>query len=161
MSMRRISTLALLMLTLGSATAAIAVPNPLPAETIAQNQRPNRTGAKEGGMFEKLNLSADQKQKMQAVRDRYKDQISQRMQAVRQARQELQTMMSGTATASQIREKNNQISGLKKQLDDVRLESTLAMREILTPAQRTQLAELMNQRRETAKNRMQNGGKPQ
>ncbi|MEZ2321727.1 MAG: Spy/CpxP family protein refolding chaperone [Microcoleus sp.] len=161
MSMRRISTLALLMLTLGSATAAIAVPNPLPAETIAQNQRPNRTGGKEGAMFEKLNLSADQKQKMQAVRDRYKDQISQRMQAVRQARQELQTMMSGTATASQIRDKNTQISGLKKQLDDVRLESTLAMRDILTPAQRTQLAELMKQRRETAKNRMQNGAKPQ
>ncbi len=161
MSMRRISTLALLMLTLGSATAAIAVPNPLPAETIAQNQRPNRPGGKEGAMFEKLNLSADQKQKMQAVRDRYKDQISQRMQAVRQARQELQTMMSGTATASQIRDKNTQISGLKKQLDDVRLESTLAMRDILTPAQRTQLAELMKQRRETAKNRMQNGTKPQ
>lgn len=161
MSMRRISTLALLILTLGGATAAIAVPNPLPAETIAQNQRPNRTGGKEGGMFDKLNLSADQKQKMQAVRDRYKDQISQRMQAVRQARQELQTMMSGTATASQIRDKNTQISGLKKQLDDVRLESTLAMREILTPAQRTQLAELMKQRRETAKNRMQNGVKPQ
>ncbi|MBE9185722.1 Spy/CpxP family protein refolding chaperone [Microcoleus sp. LEGE 07076] len=161
MSMRRISTLVLLMLTLGSATAAIAVPNPLPAETIAQNQRPNRAGGKEGGMFEKLNLSADQKQKMQAVRDRYKDQISQRMQAVRQARQELQTMMSGTATASQIRDKNTQITALKKQLDDVRLESTLAMREILTPAQRTQLAELMKQRREAAKNRMQNGSKPQ
>ena len=81
------------MLTLGSATAAIAVSNPVEPETIAQNQRPNRPGGKEGGMFDQLNLSADQKQKMQAVRDRYKDQISQRMQAVRQARQELGTMM--------------------------------------------------------------------
>jgi periplasmic protein CpxP/Spy len=161
MSIRRISALAVLMLTLGSTTAAIAVPNPIEPQTVAQNQRPNRPGGKEGGMFEKLNLSADQKQKMQAVRDQYKDQISQRMQAVRQARQELQTMMSGTATASQIREKHSQITGLKQQLEEVQLASTLAMRELLTSEQRSQLAQLMQQRRETAKNRTQNGSKPQ
>ena len=161
MSIRRISALAVLMLTLGSTTAAIAVPNPIEPQTVAQNQRPNRPGGKEGGMFEKLNLSADQKQKMQAVRDQYKDQISQRMQAVRQARQELQTMMSGTATASQIREKHRQIMGLRQQLEDVQFESTLARRELLTSEQSSQLAQLMQQRRETAKNRTQNGSKPQ
>lgn len=161
MSIRRISALALLMLTLGSTAAAIAVPNPLEPETIAQNQPPNRRGGKEGGMFEKLNLSADQKQKMQAVRDRYKDQISQRREAVRQARQELQTMMGGTANTSQIRDKHRQIMGLRQQLEDVQFESTLSMRELLTPEQRSQLAQSMQQRRESAKNRMQNSPKPQ
>ena len=161
MSIRRLSALAFLMLTLGSATAATAVPNPVEPQTIAQNQRPNRPGGKEGGMFDKLNLSADQKQKMQAVRDRYKDQISQRMQAVRQARQELETMMAGTANASQMREKHRQIIGLRQQLEEVQFESTLAMREVLTPEQRSQLAQMMQQRRQTAKNRMQNGQKPQ
>ena len=161
MSIRRISALAVLMLTLGSTTAAIAVPNPIEPQTIAQNQRPNRPGGKEGGMFEKLNLSADQKQKMQAVRDQYKDQISQRMQAVRQARQELETMMAGTANASQMRDKHRQIMGLRQQLQDLQFESTLAMRELLTSEQRSQLAQLMQQRHETAKNRTQNGSKPQ
>jgi periplasmic protein CpxP/Spy len=161
MSIRRISALAILMFTLGSTAAAIAVPNPLEPETIAQNQRPNRSGGKQGGMFEKLNLSAEQKQKIQAVRDRYKDQISQRMQAVRQGRQELQTMMSGTANTSQIREKHRQIMGLRQQLEEVQFESTLSMREVLTPEQRSQLAQLMQQRRETAKNRMQNSPKSQ
>ncbi|HBK95854.1 MAG TPA: Spy protein [Microcoleaceae bacterium UBA10368] len=161
MSIRRISALAVLMLTLGSTTAAIAVPNPIEPQTIAQNQRPNRPGGKEGGMFEKLNLSADQKQKMQAVRDQYKDQISQRMQAVRQARKELETMMAGQATASQMRDKHRQIMGLRQQLQDLQFESTLAMRELLTSEQRSQLAQLMQQRHETAKNRTQNGSKPQ
>ena len=161
MSIRRLWALAFLMLTLGSATAATAVPNPVEPQTIAQNQRPNRPGGKEGGMFDKLNLSADQKQKMQAVRDRYKDQVSQRMQAVRQARQELETMMAGTANASQMREKHRQIIGLRQQLEEVQFESTLAMREVLTPEQRSQLAQMMQQRRQTAKNRMQNGQKPQ
>ena len=161
MSIRRLSAIAFLMLTLGSATAATAVPNPVEPQTIAQNQRPNRPGGKQGGMFDKLNLSADQKQKMQAVRDRYKDQVSQRMQAVRQARQELETMMIGTANASQMREKHRQIIGLRQQLEEVQFESTLAMREVLTPEQRSQLAQMMQQRRQTAKNRVQNGQKPQ
>lgn len=161
MSIRRISALAVLMLTLGSTTAAIAVPNPIEPQTVAQNQRPNRPGGKEGGMFEKLNLSADQKQKMQAVRDQYKDQISQRMQAVRQARQELETMMAGTANASQMRDKHRQIMGLRQQLEDVQFESTLAMRELLTSEQRSQLAQLMQQRQQAAKNRTPNGPKPQ
>jgi Spy/CpxP family protein refolding chaperone len=149
------------MFTLGSTAAAIAVPNPTESQTVAQNQRPNRPAGKEGGMFDKLNLSADQKQKMQAVRDRYKDQISQRREAVRQARQELQTMMSGTANTSQIRDKHRQITALRQQLEDVQFESTLSMRELLTPEQRSQLAQLMQQRRESAKNRMQNSPKPQ
>jgi Spy/CpxP family protein refolding chaperone len=98
---------------------------------------------------------------MQAVRDRYKDQISQRRQAVRQARQQLETMMAGTANASQMREKYRQIIGLRQQLEQAQFESTLAMREVLTPEQRSQLAQMMQQRRQTAKNRMQNGQKPQ
>lgn len=161
MSIRRISALAILMLTLGSTAAAIAVPNPTEPQTVAQNKPQNRRGDKEGGMFEKLNLSADQKQKMQAVRDRYKDQISQRMQAVRQARQELQTMMAGANNTSQVRDKHRQIMGLRQQLEEVQFESMLSMREVLTPEQRSQWSQLIQQRRESAKNRMQNSPKPQ
>jgi protein CpxP len=107
-------------------------------------------------------LSADQKQKMQAVRTRYKDQISQQMQAVRQAGQELQTMMSSTTTNdTQMREQNTKIIGLRQKLEEVQFESMLAMREVLTPEQRSQLAQLMQQRRDTAKNRRMTGQKPQ
>jgi periplasmic protein CpxP/Spy len=161
MSIRRISAIAILMFTLGSTATAVAIPNPIEPQTLAQNQQPNRPAGKEGRLFEQLNLSADQKQKMQAVRDRYKDQISQRMQAMRQARQELETMMSGTANTSQIREKHRQIMGLRQQLEEVRFENMLAMREVLTSEQRSKLAQLMQQRRQAVKNRMQNGQKQQ
>jgi Spy/CpxP family protein refolding chaperone len=60
-----------------------------------------------------------------------------------------------------MREKHRQIIGLRQQLKEVQFESTLAMREVLTPEQRSQLAQMMQQRRQTAKNRMQNGQKPQ
>lgn len=162
MLIRRISAIAVLMFTLGTTAAATAVPSPVQTETIAQNEKPNRPAGREGGLFDKLNLSADQKQKMQTVRDRYKEQVSQRMQAVRQARQELETMMSSpTANVSQMREKHRQIMGLRQQLEEVQFETTLSMREVLTPEQRTQLSQLMQQRRQTVKNRMQNNPKPQ
>jgi periplasmic protein CpxP/Spy len=70
-------------------------------------------------------------------------------------------MMAGQATASQMRDKHRQIMGLRQQLQDLQFESTLAMRELLTSEQRSQLAQLMQQRHETAKNRTQNGSKPQ
>jgi protein CpxP len=162
MLIRRISAIALLMFTLGTTAAATAAPSPLQGAKIAQNQKPNRPAGKAGGLFDKLNLSADQKQKMQAVRTRYKDQISQQMQAVRQAGQELQTMMSSTTTNdTQMREQNTKIIGLRQKLEDVQFESMLAMREVLTPEQRSQLAQLMQQRRDTAKNRRMTGQKPQ
>ena len=162
MLIRRIYAIAVLMFTLGTTAAATAVPSPVQTETIAQNEKPNRPAGREGGLFDKLNLSADQKQKMQTVRDRYKEQVSQRMQAVRQARQELETMMSSpTANVSQMREKHRQIMGLRQQLEEVQFETTLSMREVLTPEQRTQLSQLMQQRRQTVKNRMQNSPKPQ
>lgn len=157
MSIRRISTIAMLMLALGSTGAAVAVPTPAQPQTLAQNQQPNRSGGNQGRLFEQLNLTAEQKQRMQAVRDRYKDQISQRMQAVRQARQELETMMSSaTANATQMREKHRQIMGLRQQLEEVQFESMMAMREVLTAEQRSRLAQLMQQRRQAVKNRMQN-----
>ena len=162
MSMRRISAIAILMLTLGTTAAATAVPSPAQPETIAQNQKPNRPAGKAGGMFDQLNLSAEQKQKMQGVRDRYKEQVSQRMQAVRQARQELETMMSSsTANVSQMRDKHRQIMGLRQQLEEVQFESTLAMREVLTPEQRNQLSQMMQQRREAAKTQKQKTQKSQ
>ncbi len=162
MLIRRISAIAVLMFTFGTTAAVIAVPSPAQAEIIAQNEKPNRPAGREGGLFDKLNLSADQKQKMQTVRDRYKEQVSQRMQAVRQARQELETMMSSpTANVGQMREKHRQIMGLRQQLEEVQFETTLSMREVLTPEQRTQLSQLMQQRRQTAKNRTQNNPKPQ
>lgn len=162
MSIRQISAMAVLMLTLGTTAAATAAPRPAQSETIAQNQPPNRAGGKEGALFDKLNLSADQKQKMQAVRERYKDQVSQRMQAVRQARQELETMMSSsTANASQMRDKHRQIMGLRQQLEEVQFESMLAMREVLTTEQRNQFSQMMQQRREAAKTRRQNSQKSQ
>lgn len=155
MSLRRVSALAVLMLSLGSAVALVN-PNSLGSQAIAQNTegRPERGKAR---LIQELNLTPDQTQRLQAIQDQYQDQISQRKQAARQARQELVDLMAGTASESQVREKYRQVEALKQQAEDTRFDSLLAMREVLTPEQRRQFAERMQDHRGDRENRGRKG----
>ena len=147
MSLHRISLLAVLILSVGSAVA-LADPNPQSAQ-IAQNSpgaRPQRRN--KDGLLQQLNLTQQQMQQMQAIRQKYRSQIAPRHQALRQARQELVTLMNSTASASLIRSKNQQVEELQQQLQKLRFESMLEMREVMTPEQRTKFVQLMQQRRQ-------------
>ena len=158
LSLRRVSVLTVLMLSFGS-SVAFANPNFLLSQASAQNTeeqgRPNRGKAR---LFQDLNLTPEQSQQIQAIQDQYQDQISQRRQAVRQARQELLELMASTAAESQIREKYRQVETLKQQVSDIRFDSMLAMRQVLTPEQRRQFAERMQNRHGNYKNRGMNRG---
>lgn len=159
MLLRRFSALALLMLSLGS-TAAIAAPK-LP-QTIAQAPQEPGPPMRDGGqLFEKLNLTADQKQKIQAIRNQYKDQMAQRRETMRKSQQELMNLMSGTASENQIREKHRQVLAQGQQMAELQFDIMLAMRQVLTPEQRRQLAQMMQQRRDTVKNQNRGGNRPQ
>ena len=156
MTLRRVSVLTVLMLSLGSAVA-FANPNSFLPQTVAQNTenqtRPNPAKAR---LFQELNLSPEQTQQIEAIQNQYQNQISQRKQAVRQSRQELVDLMAGTASQSQIRQKYRQVETLKQQVSDLRFDSILAMREVLTPQQRRQFAERMENRGRNFKNREMN-----
>lgn len=159
MSLRRVSALAVLMLSLGGAMALVN-PNFLGSQAIAQNTEDQREGRPDRGkarLIQELNLTPDQTQRLQAIQDQSQVQISQRKQAARQARQELVDLMAGTAPESQVREKYRQVEALKQQAEDARFDSLLAMREVLTPEQRRQFAERMQDRRENYENRGKRG----
>ncbi|HLO49426.1 MAG TPA: Spy/CpxP family protein refolding chaperone [Kamptonema sp.] len=158
MLLRRFSALGLLILSLGS-TAAIAAPK-LP-QIIAQAPPEPGPPMRDGGqLFEKLNLTADQKQKIQTIRNQYQGQITQRREAMRQSQQELMSLMSGTASESQIREKHRQVLAQGQQMAEMQFEVMLAMRQVLTPEQRRQLAQMMQERRDV-KNPNRGGNRPQ
>ncbi|MBW4695376.1 MAG: Spy/CpxP family protein refolding chaperone [Lyngbya sp. HA4199-MV5] len=126
------------------AQAPTASPDPVPSgQATSEPMSPNR---REQGWFEDLNLSADQVQKMRAIRNQYQGKISQGRQAVRQSRQELQALMAGDATEAQIREKYNQVKTLKQQVGDAQFESILATRKVLNPEQRRKFASRMLKR---------------
>jgi periplasmic protein CpxP/Spy len=102
----------------------IDVPNPPPANILKS-----------------LNLSDTQRQQIQAIMA--KDQEARRavMQELRTQEQELRTMMDGNTTREALLQKFNQVQGLRRQNEQRRFEQMLAMREILTPQQRSQLSQ--------------------
>ncbi|XGV94923.1 MAG: Spy/CpxP family protein refolding chaperone [Leptolyngbya sp. BL-A-14] len=162
MSPRHLSILAAAVVLLGG---AVAIANPLlrfqpiaqtptaspdqtPSSQTPSGQAPSEPMSPDHkeGWLKDLNLSADQVQKMRAIRGQYQGKITQGRQAVRQARQELQNLMAGDATEAQIREKYNQVKTLKQQVGDAQFESILATRNVLNPEQRRKLASRMLKR---------------
>lgn len=106
---------------------------------------------------QQLNLSADQVQKIQSINEQYKSQLEQSRTAIRQARQQFQEMMEGnSATDAQIRDQHQQLQNLQQQAANARFEKMLAIRNVLSPEQRTKSAELMRQRRQEWRGRMHN-----
>lgn len=159
MMLRRLSVLTLLFLGLGSG-GAWAIPVNQSPRIISQNpqEKPGlgmeRIG-REGKFIEQLNLTADQKQKIAAIRGQYKTQIDSQSQTMRKVAQELQTMMTNGTDPNQLRQKHEQLMELRQQLQKLRFNSFLEIQQVLTPEQRTQLSQLMQQRHQ---NRPRRGG---
>lgn len=158
MWLRKAIVVAVLTVTL-EGTTALAAPSPLPPAVAQNTERPSPRDRGMPRWIGELNLSADQMQRMQAIRSRYQNQIKERAQALRQAQTELQGLMTTSNDSNQIRAKYNQVQSLRQELARVRFESMLEMRQVLTPEQRRQLAERMTQQRQNSRNRrMRNPG---
>lgn len=134
-----------LLLVFGGAIALLK-PTSFFSQSVAQNlgeQKPELHS--EIKLMTRLKLTQEQQQKLGKIHTKYKDKIVQRKQAVRQATQELRTLMVGTASSEEIRAKFQEVQTRRQQLENVSLESMLAMREVFTPTQRHQFARMMEQ----------------
>ena len=133
-------------------------------------QAPNRpdrdenTNMPSGRMLKQLNLSTEQLQKLKTIRERDLVRIRELAQQSRQAHKELRDLLAGTASSDTIRVKHNQVINLQQELQKQHFERMLAMREILTPQQRSQLNDILQKNRpdrmkegirDRLKNRMQ------
>lgn len=152
-----------------SATAAIAQPGEsarrfFGTEPVALPESPSNAGAGafseqpqllsqfdrgQGGdrLMEALDLSADQRRQLEAIRAQYQPQLSQQREALQAEMKQLQQMMSGTASESELRAQHSQVVQLSQDMSELRFESMLASRNVLTPEQRAQFAQLLEERR--------------
>ncbi|KAB8331889.1 periplasmic heavy metal sensor [Scytonema tolypothrichoides VB-61278] len=136
------------MIAFGS-SIALAKPNLLLPQVVDQNPTPTkRQQPGQSGSLKDLNLTPQQMQQIKRIRTQSKGQIAQKRQAIRQAQQELKTLMAGTtASKDQVRDKYNQIRTLRQELADVQFDNTLTIREVLNPEQRQKFAEQMHKKR--------------
>ena len=155
MVLNQATAIAALTLSIGGAVA-FSNPNPWLSQTVAQDVNPptraERPQRPEPRWIQDLNLTPEQTQRMQAIQNQYKDRMRQNQEALRQAHQELQTMLGGNASQDEIRTKHRQVQTLMQQLDNLRFESMLAVREILTPEQRRIMSQRMQNMRPNPRN---------
>jgi CRISPR-associated protein Cas8b1/Cst1 subtype I-B len=117
----------------------------LPNDSLAE--RSDNTDIPSGRILKRLNLTSEQLQKLKTIRDRQVTQIRDLAQQSRQANKELRDLLAGTESSDVIRSKHTQVLNLQQELQKQHFERMLAMREILTPQQRSQLNEIMQKHR--------------
>lgn len=135
-----------------SMTTLFAGSTPGMAEALAQgqgNQPP--MNQRSGQLMNALNPTPEQQQQLQGIRQEYQGKMQQQQQQMRQIQKELNELMSGNASESQIRQKHDQLMVLKQQMGQLQFDMMLKMREVLTPEQRSQLADLMQERRQNSR----------
>lgn len=94
-------------------------------------------------LFQQLDLSIGQQQKIKQIHHRYKQQLSKKKQDIARLQQQLSDLMVGTEPAALLRAKNHQLNKLRQEISSLRFESMLATREILTPQQRQKFRKLV------------------
>ena len=114
---------------------------PQPAESGGRGDRLER-------LTEELNLTADQVSQMQAIREATRASMQAIHENLRAERETLHALMAGDTPEAELRTQYDTVQTLQREAADMRFETMLATREVLTLEQRSELAELMRQRRE-------------
>ena len=87
-----------------------------------------------------------QTDKIMAIRNQNQQEIRRSLQELLNAQEEFNTMISGSETENQLRQKHDQVLRLRKKLAELRFNNILKIREVLTPKQLQQWYKLMEQR---------------
>ena len=98
-------------------------------------------------LTQELDLTPEQSEQIEAITTQSKTDSQALFEQMQTSRQEMQSLLVSDASPEQLREQHQSVQNLQEQLSNDRFETMLEIREVLTPEQRTQMAELMQQRR--------------
>jgi len=148
MLLRRVSIMSVFLLGLGG-VVALANPHPWTPQIAQSFEGKKLHHRHKQKLSQQLDFTQEQQQQLRAIHQQYKGEIRQQLREVRQAKQELSKLMAGTAPVREVRLKYGEVEDLQQQLGELRFESTLAMREVMTTEQRSRFSQLMQQRQES------------
>ena len=100
-------------------------------------------------LIEELDLTDTQVEQIRALRQENQGEMQRLHQNLRTEREALHDLMAGEATEAELRTQHDEIQTRHREIADQRFENMLAVREVLTPEQRAELGQLMEQRRES------------
>ncbi len=87
-------------------------------------------------VFEKLNLSTEQKAQLKVLRDEMKKRVEANKVAVAAAREKLDDVLDGESSDEAIRSAHAELMAQRNELETQQLEHMLKVRALLTPEQR-------------------------
>lgn len=116
---------------------------------IAQNPTPTkqRGEGKKNQLMEKLNLTTQQQQQIESIRTKYQPEMDNIQEQMRVERQKMNEMMKNNDSQNNLRSQHQKISTLQQKMNNLRFESMLETRELLTPEQRQQFSAMMGEKR--------------
>lgn len=140
-----------LLLPIGNGWTA-ATESLFPSYAIAQEtpDKPNKEEFKKRRREEfrqQLNLSPDQIAEIDQIREQNKQDKQAKREALRTARDKMQTLMASDATDDELRAQHRVLQDLRREMGEARFETKLKIRQVLTPEQRTKMVELKKQRK--------------
>ncbi len=94
-------------------------------------------------LLRQLNLTEAQKQQIKTIQERDRESRKSAIEQLRSGETELKNMLDGTSSNETIRAKFNQIQNLRQQNMKMHFEQMLAIREVLTVQQRSQLSQIL------------------
>lgn len=148
MNWRTISAVTAAILILPMANAASANPRHM-SSPMEWSQAHNKGDVGRGieRLTQKLDLTPEQSEQIEAITTQSKTDSQALFEQMQTSRQEMQSLLASDASPEQLRQQHQSVQNLQEQLSNNRFETMLQIREVLTPEQRTQMAELMQQRR--------------
>ncbi|MDJ0577456.1 MAG: Spy/CpxP family protein refolding chaperone [Xenococcaceae cyanobacterium MO_234.B1] len=163
MKLRTISTLAALSLAIPLGSYAIKSQAQTDytfseTNTTIMSQRPSEAGPYRRGkdkgqrierMIQQLDLTPEQTEQINAIREESRSENEALKQEIRSNRQQMQSLLASDASSNELRQQHQQMQRLHQQMGDRRFETMLQIREVLTPEQRAKMAELISNRSES------------
>ncbi len=92
-----------------------------------------------------LNLTSEQSEKIREIHAQAKEDMQSLHNNLKEQKEEMRSLLASNANTNRLRQQHERIQVLKERFDDQRFETMLDVREVLTPEQRSQMAELMPQ----------------
>lgn len=116
---------------------------------LAQNQMPQNKRMGRGDRMEKLlqqlDLTSEQSQQIETIQEQFRSENEALLQEMQSNRQQMHSLLTSDTSAEELRQQHQQAQSLHQQLSDNRFETMLQIRDVLTPEQRAQVAQIMEQ----------------
>ena len=148
-----IAAIAILPLATNAVLAQDNNSNNLREDTTMEYSHRNKHGDKRGmrggidRLVQQLDLTSEQSEQIEAIREQSETENQALFEQLQANRQEMQSLLASDADIEQLRANHQNGQNLRQELDTKRFETMLEIREVLTPEQRTQMAQMQEQRR--------------